>query len=358
MSIHSTGLTVPRVEPRSPVVVFCQAPADIKHALGLYEQDGGRSFFYFYVVTVEGMARFLRSLRLEHASVEFLGQPPHSPTLRHIRNNMEVAYWLRKQRGKYFAQFSNARVYYFANDRDWVTASFAAYLSRRNDVTHISHYPYVCTVARTSLKERLVVLVYQWLTGASMEWRQIEGADSLSKVIFFRQDRHGIETQATDRELSGVLRKYQYEPAIPAENAILFIDDGPDEDDTMQNYDVRLREIVGVLMRLDLRIVVKPHPRVPCSPPLQEEARLDILPAYVPGEFLPLHRFKAVLGIASAALGEAGVQRAGQGVYSIIHLFDWRKPADRDYFASLVRRYARDQITFVRNLAELATIGR
>lgn len=357
MSIHSTGLTVPRVEPRSPVVVFCQAPADIKHALGLYEQDGGRSFFYFYVVTVEGMAQFLRSLKLENASVEFLGQPPHSPTLRHIRNNMAVAKWLRTQRSEHFAQFSNARVYYFTNDRDWVTASFAAYLSRRNDVTHISHYPYVCTQARTSLKERLVILVYQWLTGAMMEWRQIEGADSLAKVLYFRHDRHGIETQPADREVSAVLAKYQYEPSVPAENAILLFD-GPDEDDAMQNYDERLREIIGMLVRSGLRLVVKPHPRIPCSAPFQEETRLDILPAYVPGEFLPLHRFKAVLGIASSALGEAGIQRAGQGVYSIIHLFEWRKPADRDYFASLVRRYAQDQITFVRNLAELAAIGR
>ena len=357
MSIRSTELTAPRVEPRSPVVVFCQAPADIKHALGLYERDGGRSFFYFYVVTVEGMAQFLRSLKLENASVEFLGQRPHSPTLRHIRTNVAVANWLRAQRGKHFAQFANARVYYFANDRDWVTASFVAYLSRRNNVTHISHYPYVCTRTRTNLKERLVIQVYRWITGASMEWCRIEGADNLSMVLFFRHDRHGIETQPADRELSGVLRKYRYEPAVPAENAVLFFD-GPDEDDAIQNYDDRLRGIIDVLVRLDLRILVKPHPRVPCSVPLQEDTRLDILPAYVPGEFLPLRRFKAVLGIASAALGEAGIQRAGLGVYSIIHLFEWRNPADRDYFASLVRRYAREQITFIGSLEELAAIGR
>ena len=353
MSIRSA----PHEESPGTVVVFCQAPADIKYALGLYERDGGRSFFHFYVVTVEGMAHFLRSLKLEHARVEFLGSPPYSPTLRHIRDNLAVASWLRAQRHAHFAQFANARVYFFTNDRDWVTASFVAYLSRRNRVTHISHYPYVCTRARANLKERLVMLVYQWLTGASMEWRRIEGADSLSMVLFFRQDRHGIETQPADRELSEVLRKYEYAPAVPVENAILFFDQ-PDEDDAIQNCDERLREVIDMLVRFDLRIVIKPHPRVACSLPLREDARLDILPAYVPGEFLPLCRFKAVLGIASAALGEAGVQRAGRGVYSIIHLFEWRKPADRDYFASLVRRYAQDQITFVRNLAELAAIDR
>ena len=339
------------------MVVFCQAPADIKYALGLYERDGGRSFFYFYVVTVEGMAQFLRSLSLDNAAVEFIPRPLYSPTLRHIGKNLAVAKWLRSRRDKHFAQFSNARVYYFTNDRDWVTASFVAFLSRRNSVTYVSHYPYVCSETRTSLKERLVILVYQWLTGASMEWRQIEGADSLSKVLFFRHDRHGIETQAADRELSGVLAKYQYEPSVPAENAILIFDQ-PDEDDAILNYDGRLREIIGVLLQFGLRVVVKPHPRIPCSAPFQEETRLDILPAYVPGEFLPLQRFKAVIGIASAALGEAGVQRAGRGVYSVIHLFEWRKSTDRDYFASLVERYASGQITFIRNLAELATIGR
>lgn len=340
---------------RSPVVVFCQAPADIKYALGLYERDGGRSFFYFYVVTVEGMAQFLRSLSLENALVEFIPRPPYSPTLRHIRKNLSVARWLRLQRDKYFAQFSHARVYYFTNDRDWITASFVAFLSRRNSVTYVPHYPYVCSKTRTTLKERLVILVYQWLTGASMEWRQIEGADSLSKVLFFRHDRHRIETQAADRELSGVLAKYHYEPSVPAENAILFFDQS-DEDDAILNYDDRLREIIGTLVRSGLRIVVKPHPRIPCSAPFQEETRLDILPAYVPGEFLPLHRFKAVIGIASAALGEAGVQRAGRGVYSVIHLFEWRKSTDLDYFTSLVARYASGQITFIRDMAELAAI--
>ena len=357
MSISSTGPTAPHAELRSTVVVFCQAPADIKYALGLYEREVGRSFVHFFVVNVEGMARFLLSLKLAHSSVEYLGCPPYSPTLRHIGNNLALAKWLRTLRRKHFAQFSNARVYYFTNDRDWVTASFVAYLNRRNHVTLISHYPIVYTRVRKNLKERLVMLVYRCLTGAIMEWHRIEAAESLSRVLYFRQDLHGIATQPADRELSEVLRKYQYEPAVPTENAILFFDQ-PDEDDAMQNYDKCLRDIVRVLMRFDLHIVVKPHPRVPCSLALREDARLDILPAYVPGEFLPLHRFKAILGIASAALGEAGIQRAGRGVYSIIHLFEWRKPADRDYFASLVRRYARDQITFVGSLEELAAIGR
>src|SRR4030095_6303470 len=98
MTIRSIGQTAPTMKPHGTVVVFCQAPADIKFALGLYEREGGRSLFHFYVMTVEGMAQFLRSLKLENAMVEFLGCPPHSPTLRHFRNNIVVVKWLRALR--------------------------------------------------------------------------------------------------------------------------------------------------------------------------------------------------------------------------------------------------------------------
>jgi hypothetical protein len=347
----------PRNDMRNAVVVFCQAPADIKYALGLYEREGGRSFFYFYVVTVEGMAKFLDSLKLKNASVHFLGNPPFSPSLKHLWNNLAIIRWLRSLRSRHLAQFSNARVYYFSNDQDWVTASFVAYLSRRNTVIHISHYPYRCVRVSVNLKERLVMLVYRWLTGACMEWRRVEGADGLSMIHFFRQDRHGIETQAADRNLSGILERFQYELAIPPENAFLVFD-GPDEDNLIENFERRLREIIDTLAGSGSRILVKPHPRVPCSRPLSEDSRLEILPAYVPGEFLPLHRFKAVLGIASSALGEAGVQRAGHGVYSFVRLLEWRNPADCDYCEALVRKYARDQITFPGSLDELAALTR
>ena len=341
----------------SDTVVFCQAPADIKHALALYERESVRSFFHFYVVTVEGMAQFIRSLNLTNASVEFLGSPPCSPTLRHIGNNLTLVKWLRAKRAEHFARFRHAQVYYFANDRDWVTASFIAYLSRRNRVTHVSHYPYVCTPTQTDVKAKLVVLAFRWLTGARMEWRRIENADSLSMVLYFRHNLHGIPSQPASPYASSMLQKYQYEPEAVPENAILYFD-APDEDEAIEQYDERLLEIIRVLMQSGLTILVKPHPRLPCSLPFQQTAGLHILPAYVPGEFLPLRRFKAVLGISSAALGEAGVQRAGLGVYSIIGLFQWRKPAEHDYFKSLVCRYARDQITFTANLAELAVIAR
>ena len=342
---------------RSTTVVFCQAPADIKYALALYEQECNRSFFHFYVVTVEGMAQFLRSLSLANASVEFLGSPPHSPTLRHIGNNLALARWLRAKRVEHFASYTNARVYYFTNDRDWVTASFVAYLSRRNRVTHIAHYPYVCTPVQANLKARLVMWVFRWLTGARLEWRRIEDADCLSMVVYFRHDLHAIPTQPANPDSSAVLHKYAYEPDTAPENAILYFD-APDEDDAMEGYDERLGEIIGALTQSGLTILVKPHPRLPCSLPFQQATDLHILPAYVPGEFLPLRRFKAVLGICSAALGEAGVQRAGRGVYSIIDLFAWRKPAEYDYYRSLVSRYARNQITFTQSLADMPAIGR
>ena len=356
MSNSPAGPATPPTAARDTVVVFCQAPADIKHALTLYEQENERSFFHFYVVTVEGMAQFLRSLNLANASVEFLGSPPWSPTLKHVWNNLSVLKWLRAARDAHFAGLSNARVYYFTNDRDWVTASFVAYLSRRNHVTHISHYPYVCTPVQADLKARLVMWVFRWLTGARMEWRRIEDADCLSMVVYFRHDLHAIPTQPANPDSSEVLRKYAYEPDTAPENAILYFD-APDEDDAIDRYDERLGEIIGALIQSGSAILVKPHPRLPCSLPLQQERRLHVLAAYVPGEFLPLRRFKAVLGISSAALGEAGVQRAGQRVYSIIDLFEWRKPAEHAYYRSLVSRYARDQITFTESLADLAVIG-
>lgn len=357
MSNCSTGPVTPHTGASGTVVVFCQAPADIKHALALYEKESARSFFHFYVVTVEGMAQFLRSLNLANASVVYLGSPPFSPTLRHLGNNLAVAEWLRTRRKEHFARFSHAQVYYFTNDRDWVTASFVAYLSQRNRVTHISHYPYVCTPVPTNLKARLVMLVFRWLTGARLEWRRIEDADCLSMVAYFRHDLHGIETQPADPDASAVLQKYAYAPDLALENAILYFD-APDEDNAIDRYDERLREIVGALTQSGLTLLVKPHPRLSCSLPFQQAAHLCFLPAFVPGEFLPVRRFKAVLGICSSALGEAGVQRAGQGVWSIIDLFEWRKPAEHRYYKSLVSRYARGQIGFAASLAELAGLGR
>src|SRR4030095_9090835 len=140
------------------------------------------------------------------------------------------------------------------------------------------------------------------------------------------------------------------------ENAFLFFD-GPDEDDDIQNYNERLREIIEVLVRLNHRVVIKPPPRVSCSLPLRDDARLAMLPAYVPGEFLPTRRYSAVLGIGSTALGEAGIGRGGQGVYSLIHLFEWRNPSDRDFYVSLLRRNARNHITFLGTWQDLAAIA-
>ena len=56
---------------RYDIIVFIQAPADLRYALSIYEKNKEKEFL-FCVVNVEGIYRFVKGLLLQKTEVVFI----------------------------------------------------------------------------------------------------------------------------------------------------------------------------------------------------------------------------------------------------------------------------------------------
>lgn len=331
-------------------VIFCQAPADLKYALEIYGRCKADGPVLFVTVEVEGMKQFLELLQLPQADLIHLAHPITAPSLRRWGANLALRNWMRKIFEKYFREISGANVYYFSNEIDWVAPSCVAFLSRRNKVVWCPHHKYTCVHRTCSLKLRLLLHLYQWVSGAQFTWRKIEGSPLHQHTLWFRHEQYGVLWQPITGEATEVLETYaQHLPLLGGQRKALVFENP--EENISDDYEAILKQVVTMLVDAGNTVLVKPHPRAGCSPFIRTCA-VHLLPSYIPGEFLPVRQFTLVLGGTSSALGSMA-SACSERVVSLAKLFHARDQGVLDYGINYVSKVAGGRLRFVNTLEEL-----
>ena len=60
------------------ILIFCQAPADIKYALTIYERNKNDSDISIFTINVEGMHKFLKSFNLNLKELQHIQYPKYN----------------------------------------------------------------------------------------------------------------------------------------------------------------------------------------------------------------------------------------------------------------------------------------
>jgi hypothetical protein len=329
------------------VVIFCQAAGDIKYTLSLYEQFRDAAQIDIYLLPGHPAFRFIADSDLS-ANIHWIEEPPQPFSLKRIGRLWSLRKYVSKLWKQYFREYKGAEVYFFSEVIDWITLSMVARLSKRNKVVHLEHYPYAVGPA---LDLRLKERVYMWLfkRGTQTEFRFCRLGDSVRHRRQIELNLKHYHIQSRPAELAeGVTEKFRY-PIQNADSAMLFID-SPSKDLPVSNYEEVMREFLGECLKRGMRIMVKPHPRIPLHP-LYKEYRIEVIPAYVPGEFLPTSEFKWIGGIMSTLLGGIAAQRHA---FSMMNCLNWKDEGARVYAENLLKHHSKGNIMLIGRLDQLS----
>jgi hypothetical protein len=336
-----------------PTVIFCQAPADLKYALALYEQRRAVGPVLFVTLEVEGMKQFLEFLPLAHVGVRHVACPVQIPSLRRWRGNLALRRWMHQLQREVLWPLAGTEVYYFSNEIDWVAPACMAYLARRNRVIWRPYHKYTCVPTVMPWRHQALLRIYRWISGADFEWRQVEGSPYHRHILWFCFDRYGIERRPFTEDTSAVLQAYAHRLPLPVgqRNALVF--ENPEEN-ISDDYETIMRQVFQMLVAAGYTVLIKPHPRVGCSP-FVASCPVQMMPAFIPGEFFLLDQFDLVLGLTSSALGYMAHGSEGQ-VFSLAKLFRARDPRVMDYGINYVSKVAGGRLPFVASLDELKMV--
>jgi hypothetical protein len=331
------------------IIIFCQAPADIKYTLALYEEYGGADTqFDIYAVSVENMYRFLSSLSLKYAKIHFLPYPVISR--RRLFSIISARRYVCRTIKKHFSHICGATIYYFANNYDWLTYAFIVFLSRRNHVLNYDHYikpGVVRRFVRPSPRCVLRKILSAYLTHAHIKYELIRNKPVATLV----PERYSIEP-TTVKTPTSLFRKYTYRIPNEGRHRVLFFESDLSGLRLIANYQYKLTEIVGVFADSGLDVYIKPHPRLGHTPFL-ENMSVHILPAYIPGEFVTYDDFLAVVGISTITLPV--IADIWQGpVFSLIDMFEFLQQDMREYYHKLLTPNSESRIRFIKDLTTLS----
>ena len=335
------------------VNIFVQAAADVAFALSVCDARGPDGDVRLFVVHVESLYRYVKSLDLKNASVFFipyvLDGIPANP-LEVIRRRRLLAAVYRA----HFAGRKPSEVIFFCTSFDAVTAYFVTRLSRTSRVSLIDHYHLAeDRLPRWSPRCMALWLLYKAMTGVSFYFCQDDCQGKRCSYTGFEYAKWGIRSVPLE-EIGDVTPKCRVPLPAGGNPAVLFMESNYANSAEFEDYQSTIEEVVGVLRAHDYRVYIKPHPRLGYSPFLD---RLDVtvLPGDVPAEFFDPRTFCATIALDSYGL----VRIAGGSPRVLVSLVDvvrYTDPVRQERMRSNLCLRGAGQIRFPNSIDEVVAI--
>jgi len=289
-------------------IIFSQQPADLILVLSRYEED-------FEVVektviiciNVKNNYRFLESLNLKNVELFFI----HQPSYPRFYNPLSI---IRAKRNifnikkKYLEKMQNNNIYYFAKGNDWLTAGLIYYLLQNNNVFFSPAIKFDLEESIQNIKNKLISIIFSYIT--KMDSNLIR---SKNHQFMYFDDKRIQNTEQAVLDLSKYLFKVSEK-----KKSILFLDSDLSSYNLIKEFENSTYRVLEAFKKLGYKIYLKAHPRLGCTKgiePLVEE----ILPDYIPAEFIDVDSFDYVVGILSNGLST--LSQSHVNIVSIIDIF-------------------------------------
>jgi len=335
------------------IIIFCQAPADIQYALTIYEREKSKSKVSIFCINVEGIFKFLSILDLKLDNMVFIPYPKYL-SFKRPQTIIKEKLRIKKIYKKYFENIKNNKIYFFSHFYDWITFSFLMKLHRKNEIIFIDHYDSASISnfrnRKNNLKDSIILLIYKYLTGIRFNFLEMEGI----KKLEFPYEKYGIKRIELTNVDEKIYEKYSYKIDLSQGNLILLFESDHSKQNTIKNYNEKIIEIVKELKNKGYKIYLKPHPRMGFSKPL-ENYICKIVPDFIPGEFINIRNFNAVLGIETVAL-VSFAKRGYDNIYSLINLFNFSQKIQKENYKKYLNSLSEGKIKFVDSVDNLCKI--
>jgi hypothetical protein len=148
---------------------------------------------------------------------------------------------------------------------------------------------------------------------------------------------------------------YRYNKLNIKKPAILFFENNPIVDyDFYTNYISELNNIINIIKQKNINIYIKPHPRTGYTNSISNKIT-DVIPAYVPGEFINFDLFQLIIGIETTTIAHIANTNTDK-TYCLLNLFSFKKYETKDYFKKLLDELSENKLKFIQNFDELKKI--
>ena len=330
------------------IIIFCQAPADAQYALSIYNKHKNCSVISIFCINVEGIYKFISSLNLNLRELIFI---PYTKSISkrdplHILNERRR---LNELFRKHFINITKHELYFFSHWYDWVLYGLLAKLYKNNKIYLIDHCGFTSnkfSKANNTIKLVINLLIYKFITGVYFNVYSLDGGFPILSLPIFK---YNVEKLNIPQDINKIWIKYKFNIPINQKSILLF--ESADDHDYISNYEQTITSIIHIFHQMNIKVFIKPHPRVGFTKNLRNYA--EILPSYIPGEFLPIEKFIGVFGISSTALGI--LSNTYTKIYSIIDLFSYIKESDKIYFKIFLNEQSNNNITFLSQIEEIVT---
>lgn len=323
------------------MIVFCQAPADIPYVLSLYEQHNMKERISIFVINVENVYKFIKSLDLNLDQLVFI--PYSLKSFKSPFDILEEKKRIKNIKKQYFNNIIGVNVYFFSRFEDWLTSSFLKTLSRKNDIYYIDHYDFsskLFSKKRLSFNTLSYKIVLFFLTGINFKVEIVE------KIPEFNYAKYNIKKRIAEID-KVVFENYSYEidkiqnsrPTVlffvmPCEPVIY----------ECKSHDDMHVSIIKSFKKYGWNVIVKGHPRLGVPNNIMNMVDLEI-PAYIPAEFLRLKDIKMCLGIITSALAYFA-KNTDIKTYSLSNLFQFKNSESSKIYKNYLLELSNNEIIF------------
>jgi len=329
------------------IIIFCQAPADVQYTLDIYDKNKHRAKVSIYCINVKASYKFLKSLNLVLNQLVFI---PYS--LEFSLNKPQTIYSEKKRLAKlykkHFDTITGYDIYFFSHLYDWLLYSILGKLKFKNNILLIDHYRYtksIYTKPILSIKALYYILLYKFVTDVYL----VPNLHQNKLILSFPLARHKVIKAQLPGSLKRIWEKYKHEMNIEEKSVLLF-ESGTEDSSLVINYEQTYINILEQLREANIKIYIKPHPRLGYTNRFKQYA--EIIPSYVPGEFLPVSKFRGVLGVGTAAI--SNLANLNSNVYSLLNCFSFKNK----YIQKNIREYlivrSNNSINFINDINEMA----
>lgn len=326
----------------NPIILFCQAPADIPYLLTIYDKHRWNKEISIYVINVENMFRFMIELNLDVKQIIFI--PYVLKSFKHISPIIEERTRINELVKEHFLPVSNAEVYFFSRFEDWLTSSFIATLAKHksNGIRYVDHYDFSAAVfKKRSFNVKALILkgILWYITGLKFK------VEILEKLPEFPIGEYNIETIPATLN-SEIFSKYCYQVPISTKGAIVLFFVSPSIEALYEKgpYDELQFKIVSFLKKEGWTIAVKGHPRL--GVPENIKSLVDILiPEHIPAEFIDGGNIDLCLGVVTNAT-VSFLKNTSVPTFSLLNLFEFKKEAMYEQYTTYLSQSSDNRIRY------------
>jgi hypothetical protein len=329
------------------ILIFCQAPADIKYALTIYERYKNDSDISIFTINVEGMYEFINNLNLDLASLVHIHYPEYK--IKNPISILKAKKYIRKKYKQFFINRERYHIYYFSNHYDFLTFYFLRRLSDSSSIFFVNHYDDLVSKNFKkpifNIKDSVKMLILNSLSGCFLKFYSFNNR-IIPKFPYKKFKIKELKTDILDDE---IYRKYAYNIKAVGKK-ILYLEMDYGKVDLFDNYKKTTISFIEILREKGYKIYLKPHPRLGYSKFLDEYI-YKIVNKDVPAEFIEIDNFDYVLGISSSAIAYFSKKQQSK-VFSLLELYEYKsyevKTRAKEYLEELT-----NHVNFLKNIKEI-----